>query len=95
MHVRCDNQYKTGADGGAILGQPMLFECMGICVLRPANEVIYLFILFKFKYSILDWIFFWGVRDGIFKTFLEESVDHIIYRDYKANRRSYYYFFLL
>ena len=38
MHVRCDNQYKTGADGGAILGQPMLFECMGICVLSPAHE---------------------------------------------------------
>ena len=38
MHVRCDNQYKTGADGGTILGQPMLFECMGICVLSPAHE---------------------------------------------------------
>ena len=38
MHVGCDNQYKTGADGGAILGQPMLFECMGICVLSPAHE---------------------------------------------------------
>ena len=38
MHVRCDNQYKTGADRGTILGQPMLFECMGICVLSPANE---------------------------------------------------------
>ena len=25
MHVRCDNQYKTGAAGGNILGQPMLF----------------------------------------------------------------------
>ena len=24
MHVRCDNQYETGADGGTILGQPML-----------------------------------------------------------------------
>ena len=23
MHVRCDSQYKTGADGGTILGQPM------------------------------------------------------------------------
>ena len=22
MHVRCDNQYKTGADGENILGQP-------------------------------------------------------------------------
>ena len=38
MHVRCDDQYKTGADGGNILGQPTLFECMGICVLSPAHE---------------------------------------------------------
>ena len=38
MHVRCDNKYKTGADGANILGQPMLFECMGICVLSPAHE---------------------------------------------------------
>ena len=37
-HIRCDNQYKTGAEGGTILGQPMLFECMGICVLSPAHE---------------------------------------------------------
>ena len=38
MHVRCDNQYKTGADRENILGQPMLFECMGICILSPAHE---------------------------------------------------------
>ena len=38
MHVRCDNQYKTGADGGNNLGQPMLFECMGIFVFSPAPE---------------------------------------------------------
>ena len=38
MHVRCDNQYKTGADRENILGQPMLFECKGICVLSPAPE---------------------------------------------------------
>ena len=38
MHVRCDNRYKTGADRGNILGQPMLFECMGIRVLSPAHE---------------------------------------------------------
>ena len=37
MHVRSDNRYKTGADGGTILGQKMLFECMGICVLGPAQ----------------------------------------------------------
>ena len=38
MHVRCDNQYKTGADREHILGQPVLFVYMGICVLSPANE---------------------------------------------------------
>ena len=38
MHVRCDNQYKTGAVRENILGQPMMFECMGICVLSPAHE---------------------------------------------------------
>ena len=38
MHVRCDNQYKTGADRENILGQPMLFVCTGICVLSPAHE---------------------------------------------------------
>ena len=38
MYVRCDNQYKTGADGGNTSGQPMLFVCMGICVLSPAHE---------------------------------------------------------
>ena len=36
--VRCDNQYKLGADRENILGQPRLFECMGICVLSPAHE---------------------------------------------------------
>ena len=38
MRVRCYNQYKTGADRGNILGQPMLFECMDICVWSPAHE---------------------------------------------------------
>ena len=38
MHVRCDNQYKTGADRVNIFGQPMLFEFMGIGVLSPAHE---------------------------------------------------------
>ena len=68
MHVRCHNQYKNGADGGNILGQPRLFECMGIRVLSPALEsemrgylvyvliVKYLSILFKFSHSILDWM---------------------------------------
>ena len=38
MHFRCDNQYKTGVDGVAILGQPVLFVCMGVCGLSPAHE---------------------------------------------------------
>ena len=38
MHVRCDNQYKTGADGGNITGQPKLLQCLGICVLSLAHE---------------------------------------------------------
>ena len=69
MHVRCDNQYKTGADRENMLGQPMLFEYMGICVLSPAHESemrgypVYVLIvkklvsliLFKFSHSILNW----------------------------------------
>ena len=29
---------KLKQTGENILGQPMLFECMGICVLSPAHE---------------------------------------------------------
>ena len=59
---------STGADRENILGQPMLFECMGICVLSSAHAgemrgylvyvlvVKYLLILFKFSHSILDWM---------------------------------------
>ena len=66
MHVRRNSQYKTGADRGTILGQPILFECMDICVLSPVHEcemrgylvqlliVKYLSILFKFIHSLLD-----------------------------------------
>ena len=58
MHVRCDNQYKTGADRKNILGQPMLFECMGICVLSPAHEsdirvyLVYVIMVKKKKSSL-------------------------------------------
>ena len=103
MHVRCDNQYKTEADRGNILGQPILFECMGVCVLCLAHEskmrgylvyvliVKYLLILFKFsQYVRLDGLIvnFWG---DFLKTVLQGSVDHIIYRDYIVNRRSFIY----
>ena len=58
MYVRCDNQYKTGADRENILGQPMLFECIGICVLSPAHEtemrgyLVYVLIVKKIIASI-------------------------------------------
>ena len=65
-----------------ILGQPMLFECMGICVLSPVHEsemrgylvhlliVQYLLILFKFSHSILDWTALsWNVLGDFLKQF--------------------------
>ena len=104
MRVRCANQYKTGADGGNILGQPMLFECMGICVLSPAHESgtkSYLAYVLIVKYLSHRFCLnsatiyeigrpyreIWG---GFFKTFLEGSVDRVIYRDYIVNRRFFY-----
>ena len=82
VHVRCDNQYNTGADRENILGQPMQFVCMGICVLSPAHEsemrgylvylliVKYLLILFKFSHSILAWMALsWISFGGFFKHF--------------------------
>ena len=59
MHVRCDNQYKAGVDRGYIPGQPMLFECIGICVLSPAHEsemkgyLVYVLIV---KYFLIDFV---------------------------------------
>ena len=92
MHVRCENQYKTGADGGNILGQPRLFECMGICVLSPAHESemrVYLVYVLIVKYlshrcclnsATVYWIGrpYCAIFEGCFETFLKGSVDHII-----------------
>ena len=56
MHVRCDNQDKTGADRENILRQPVPFECMVICVLSPAQEsemrssLVYLLIVKKLSH---------------------------------------------
>ena len=67
MHVRCNNQYKIGADRENILGQPMLFVCMGICVLSLVHlsemrgylclcaDCKNLLVLFKFSHIISDW----------------------------------------
>ena len=58
---------KLKQTGENILGQPMLFECIGIYVLSPAHEsemrgylvdvliVKYLVILFQVSHSMLDW----------------------------------------
>ena len=61
MHFRCDNQYKTGADRGNILGQLKLFECMGICVLSPAHEsemrgYLVCVLIVKIKSYLIDFV---------------------------------------
>ena len=59
MHVRCDNQYKTEADGANILGQPILFECVGFCLLSPAYDSEmrgYLVSLLIVNTSLVDFI---------------------------------------
>ena len=103
MRVRCNNEYKTGADWGNISGQPMLFECMDICILSPAHEsemrgyLVYVLIvkcvsliLFKFSHRILDWTALsWNLGDFFCLTFLGGSVD--IHRDDVVNRRSFIY----
>ena len=86
---------KLEQTGDNTFGQPMLFECMGICVLSPVHEsemrgyLVYVLIVkylshrffFKFSHSILDWTTLsWNLR-GIKKNFLEGSVDHIIYSE--------------
>ena len=69
---------KLEQTGETILGQPRLFECMGICVLSPAHESemrgypVYvlivkknLLILFKFSHTILDWtVLSWNLGEG-------------------------------
>ena len=92
MHVRCDNQYKTGVDGENILRQPMLFVCMGICVLSPAHESemrVYL-VNMLIQCIRLDGLIVEFFR-GFFDTFSEGSVDLIIYRNYVVNRFSFIY----
>ena len=91
--------------GEIFLGQPMLFEYMGICVLSPAHEsemkgyLVYLLIVkyLSHRFCLNSATIYesgrpyreiWG---GFFKTFLEGSVDRVIYRDYIVNRRFFTY----
>ena len=71
---------KLEQTGDNTFGQPMLFECMDICVLSPADEsemrgyLVYVLIvkklisliLFKFSHSILDWTVLSWSFGGIF-----------------------------
>ena len=105
MHVGCDNQYKTEADRGNTLGQPMLFECMGICILSPAREsemrgyLVYVLIVKYISHRFcLNSATVYKIRQsyrgiilGFLKLFLEGSVDRVIYRDYIMNRRFFFY----
>ena len=60
MHVRYDNQCKTGADKENIFGQPMLLVCMGICVLSPAQESemrgYLVYVLIVKKKNLIDFV---------------------------------------
>ena len=109
MHVRSDNHYKTGADRGNILGQLRLFECMGICVLSPAHEnemrgyLVYVLIVSylsqRFCLTSATVYEIWTALSwnlgGFFETFLEGSVDRVIYRDYIVNRRFFYLLYVV
>ena len=77
----------------------MLFECMGICVLSPAHEsemrgyLVYPLIV-KILTSLSATVYpigrpYRGIKKNKNKktTFFDGSVDHIIHRDYIANRR--------
>ena len=85
------------------MGQPIPFECMGICVLSPAHEnemrgylvylliEKYLLILFKFSHSILEWIALSWIFLflGILKKNSEGPVDRVIYRNYSESALIY------
>ena len=49
--------------------------------------------MLKFSHSISDWtVLSWNLGGGgFFETFLEGSMDNIIYRDYIVNRRFFFY----
>ena len=91
MQIRYDNQYKTEADRGNISGQPILFQCMGTCVLSAAHEsemrgyLVYLLIVkyLSLRFCLKSATVYKAGQPcraifGIFlKTFLELSLIHI------------------
>ena len=93
----CDNSITCNANRSLFRSQNK-----GMCQIReglPRScadcKILIPLILFKLSHSIwnstaLSWI--WG--GGFFETFLEGSVDHILYRDYIVNRRSFIYWSL-
>ena len=83
----------------------MLFVCMGICVLSPVHEsemrgyLVYVLIVkylsdrFCLKSATVYQIGrpYRGLGGGFFKTFLEGSVDLIVYRGYIVTRHFFIY----
>ena len=100
---------KLEPTGKNILGQSMLFVCVGICVLSPAHEremrvyLVYVLIVKKISHrfclnSATAYKIgrsYRGILGGFFETFLGGSVDLIIYRDYIVNRRFFYFIVVL
>ena len=54
----------------------------GLPRLSADYKILIALIFFTFSHSILDWTALSCFFTGFFKTFLEGSVDHIIYREY-------------
>ena len=83
----------------------MLFECMGICVLSPAHEsemrgyLVYVMIVkyLLHRFCLNSAPVYWfgrpcrGIGGIFYETFLEGSVDRVIYWDYIVNRRFFIY----
>ena len=102
MQVRCDNQYKTGADRKNIFGTAEAVWVHGYLRFEPSawkrNELLSclcadckIFISpILFKFSLIGRPYRW-ILGGFFETFLEGSVDHVIYRDYMVSRCFFIY----
>ena len=81
---------KLEQTGETFWDQPRLFECMGICVLSPAHAremrgyLVYVLIAKYLSHRFClnsATVYDRGILGGFSETFLEGSVDHIIYRD--------------
>ena len=69
----------------------LIVKYLSLC-LSADRKILISLIFSKFSHSILyQTDLSWNGGGGDFETVLEGSVDHIIYRDYIANRRLFIY----